>query len=90
VTLELARGERADAVGAHRSKLTRIGDVRHVHTSTAPNIARAVGRRILYWIAVLVVSLALLVALVLLLESRDAGSVGALSLANTTIRLDAL
>jgi hypothetical protein len=33
--------------------------------------------KILYWAAVLVVSVALLVALILLLESRDSSSVGA-------------
>jgi hypothetical protein len=34
-----------------------------------------IARKILYWAAVLVVSLALLVALILLLESLDASSV---------------
>ena len=43
--------------------------------------------RLLYWLAVVIVSLALLVALVLLLESRDSSSV---SRANTTIRSAAL
>jgi hypothetical protein len=33
--------------------------------------------RILYWLAVLVISLAILVGLILLLESRDDSSVGA-------------
>jgi preprotein translocase subunit SecG len=32
--------------------------------------------KVLYWLAVLVVSLAVLVALVLLLESRDSSSIG--------------
>ena len=32
--------------------------------------------RVLYWIAVLVVSLAILVALIMLLESRDSSEVG--------------
>jgi hypothetical protein len=32
--------------------------------------------RVLYWLAVLVVSLAILVGLILLLESRDESSVG--------------
>ena len=41
--------------------------------------------RLLYWLAVLAISLALLVALVLLLAGRDSSSIGALSLANTTI-----
>ena len=32
--------------------------------------------RVLYWLAVLVVSIALLIALILLIESRDKSSVG--------------
>jgi preprotein translocase subunit SecG len=32
--------------------------------------------RVLYWLAVLVVSIALLIGLILLLESRDSSSVG--------------
>ena len=36
-----------------------------------------IGLKVLYWLAVLVVSLALLVALILLIESRDQSSVGA-------------
>jgi hypothetical protein len=43
-------------------------------------------RRVLYWLAVLVVALALLVAVVLLLAARDSSSIGAASRANTTIR----
>jgi hypothetical protein len=42
--------------------------------------------RVLYWLAVLVVALALLVAVVLLLAGRDSASIGAVSFANTTIR----
>ena len=42
-------------------------------------------RRLFYWLAVLAISLALLVALVLLLAGRDSSSIGATSLANTTI-----
>ena len=34
------------------------------------------GLRVLYWLAVLAVSLALLVVLILLIESRDQSSVG--------------
>ncbi len=53
----------------------------------------------LYWLAVLVVSLALVVGLILLLESRDGGSIesrrtpaadGQTARANTTIRWAAL
>ncbi len=36
---------------------------------------RRVGLRVLYWLAVLVISLAILVGLILLLESRDDSSV---------------
>lgn len=46
--------------------------------------------RVLYWLAVVVVALALLVAVVLLLASRDASSIGVVSRANTTILWDAL
>ena len=46
---------------------------------------RSVLPRLLYWLAVLAISLALLVALVLLLAGRDSSSIGAVSLANTTI-----
>ena len=58
--------------------------------------------KVLYWLAVLIVSLALLVALILLLESCDQSSVGGrdsgtayvaatdFSRAKTTIRLAAL
>jgi hypothetical protein len=49
----------------------------------------AVLLKLLYWLVVLAVSLALLVALVLFFESRDDSSIGAallaLSRANTTI-----
>jgi hypothetical protein len=38
--------------------------------------ARRILLRVLYWLAVLVVSLAILVGLILLLESRDESSVG--------------
>ena len=51
---------------------------------------RRVLRRVLYWLAVLIVALAVLVAVVLLLSSRDASSIGVASFANTTIRFDAL
>ena len=44
-------------------------------------------RKVVYWLVVLLVSLALLVGLVLLLESRDSSSV---SFANTTMRFAAL
>lgn len=47
-------------------------------------------RKVLYWIAVLAISLALVVVVVLLLAGRDRGSIGAASFANTTIRWDAL
>jgi hypothetical protein len=36
---------------------------------------RKLGLRVLYWLAVLVVSVAILIALILLLESRDSSSV---------------
>ena len=36
---------------------------------------RQLGLRVLYWLAVLIVSLAILVGLILLLESRDSSSV---------------
>lgn len=35
-----------------------------------------IGLKVLYWVAVLAVSLALLVGLILLIESRDQSSVG--------------
>jgi hypothetical protein len=35
-----------------------------------------IGLKVVYWLAVLVLSLALLVALILLIESRDQSSVG--------------
>ena len=38
--------------------------------------ARRIALRILYWAAVLVISLAILVGLIMLLESRDSSSVG--------------
>ncbi len=51
-------------------------------------------RRVLYWLAVLAVSLVLVIGLILLLESRDRSGVGpgsaATSLANATIRFEAL
>jgi hypothetical protein len=39
---------------------------------------RATGARILYWAAVLVVALALVVGLILFFEARDASRVGAI------------
>jgi hypothetical protein len=36
---------------------------------------RKLGLRVLYWLAVLVVSVAILIALILILESRDSSSV---------------
>lgn len=56
-------------------------------------------RTVLYWLAVLVVSLALVIGLILLLESRDGGSIESgwtparkaqTARANTTIRWAAL
>jgi uncharacterized membrane protein len=44
-------------------------------------------RKVVYWLVVFLLSLALIVGLVLLLESRDSSSV---SFANTTMRLLAL
>jgi hypothetical protein len=44
-------------------------------------------RKLLYWLAVAVVSLAILVGLVLLLESRDSSSVGGNSFRVTTTQL---
>ena len=38
--------------------------------------ARRVALKVLYWVAVLVISVAILVGLILLLESRDSSSVG--------------
>ena len=37
--------------------------------------ARRIGLRVLYWLAVLVLSVAILVALILLIESRDQSNV---------------
>ena len=42
--------------------------------------ARATGARVLYWVAVLVVALALVVGLILFFESRDASQVGLIRL----------
>jgi cytochrome b subunit of formate dehydrogenase len=42
---------------------------------------RATGARILYWVAVLVVALALVVGLILFFEARDASQVGLISIA---------
>jgi hypothetical protein len=44
---------------------------------------RRVALKVLYWIAVLVVSLAILVGLILLLESRDESSVNGLGPTST-------
>jgi hypothetical protein len=42
--------------------------------------ARQIALRVLYWVAVLVISLAILVGLIMLLESRDSSSVGSMVL----------
>jgi preprotein translocase subunit SecG len=38
------------------------------------------GRRVLYWLAVIVVSIALVIALLMLLQSYDGSTVGAVAL----------
>jgi hypothetical protein len=55
--------------------MTRLSQSPEQRTS---NRGTALLLRVLYWLAVLIVSLALLVALILILESRDSSSVNGL------------
>jgi cell division septal protein FtsQ len=73
-----------------RSRAARAQPGAGASSAAAPDTLQTVLRRVLYWLAVLLVALALLVAVVLLLAARDSSSIGVVSLANTTIRLDAL
>jgi hypothetical protein len=41
---------------------------------------KRIALKVLYWLAVLVISVAILIGLIMLLESRDTSSVGAISL----------
>jgi hypothetical protein len=48
--------------------------------------ARKLLLRVLYWLAVLVVSIAILVGLILLLESRDDSSIDSAAIATPALR----
>jgi hypothetical protein len=56
-----------------------------VSAEREPGRGRRIALRALYWVAVLVVSLAILVGLILFLESRDESSVNG-ALAPTSVR----
>jgi len=53
----------------------RMGD-----RSVSPGHGGRWGRRVLYWLAVLAVSIALVIALLMLLQSFDGSTVGAVAL----------
>jgi hypothetical protein len=50
-------------------------EVEDERSQTASGAGRRIALRVLYWLAVLIVSIAILVGLILLLESRDSSSV---------------